>query len=317
MTGEGRNASGWDDAGSADAGWDTPVDVGVERLLGLLWLFRHRDRVRTDDEIEARGYPDLRAELSTGRKNFGNDRARLVSLGLSLERTSDDRHWVVVGEPDDVMVTLSDAERDALTEAQLLVADSSSEGALPAAGATRAYVPGEVPVLLAAISDKRPLRFHYADAARFVDPHRVAVTATNRWYLLAIDREATTANTARMYRIDRISAATIDRDHRAGSVPAGATWSSHPSTWPTDPAVDVTVRFAHEPIPEWLAMLGASMTVVGTDVAGPLDGTFTVTNHEAFVRRVLAVGARVIGPPPIVALAQSILAAHATAYEGS
>ena len=86
-----------DDGSQDDGGPDTPVDVGVERLLRLLWVFRHRDRVCSDDDIEACGYPDLRAELSTGRKNFANDRARLVRLGLSLERTPDDKHWVVVG----------------------------------------------------------------------------------------------------------------------------------------------------------------------------------------------------------------------------
>ena len=312
MAGGGSNDSGWDDGGWDDGGWDTPVDIGVERLLRLLWLFRHRDRVCSDDDIEACGYPDVRAELSTGRKNFANDRARLVRLGLSLERTPDEKHWMVAGEPDDVVLALTVAERDALTEAQLVVADSDDSA--PVAGTARPYVPGAVPVLLAAISDGRPVRFQYAEAARFVDPYRVAVTSTNRWYLLAIDRHATTANTARVYRIDRISTATVDRDHQVGPVPAGSTWSLHPSTWPTDPPIDVTIRFAHEPLPEWLAMLGASMTLVGTDVAGQVDATFTVTNHQAFVRRVLAVGARVVAPPVIVDLAQSILAAHAAAY---
>ena len=73
---------------------------------------------------------------------------------------------------------------------------------------------------------------------------------------------------------------------------------------------------------------GNSPPVAGTDspvvadtgrayvpAAGPVDAVFTVTNHLAFVRRVLAVGARVVGPPAIVDLAHSILAAHATAYE--
>ncbi len=47
---------------------DVPVDPGVERLIGLLWLFRHQGRVRTNDEIEERGYPDLTGEDSVGRE---------------------------------------------------------------------------------------------------------------------------------------------------------------------------------------------------------------------------------------------------------
>ena len=84
-----------------------PEDAGVERLLRLLWCFRHRNRTRTNVDIEACGYPDMLADGWTGRRNFFNDRERLTALGVSLEPLSDHSGWRVTGQPDDVTLQLA------------------------------------------------------------------------------------------------------------------------------------------------------------------------------------------------------------------
>ena len=106
---------------------DVGVDVGVERLLRLLWLFRRQGQTRTNDEIEDCGYNDLHAEGSVGRKNFFNDRERLKLLGIALEPSNNQTAWHVQGSLDDVTLVLTPQERDALTEARLLVAEDHSD----------------------------------------------------------------------------------------------------------------------------------------------------------------------------------------------
>ena len=287
-----------------------PVDLGVERLLRLLWLFRHRDRTRTFQDIEACGYSDVQAEGSTGRKNFANDRARLVKLGLSLGQTADGNRWTITGEPDGVLLVLTDAEREALTEAQLLVAEPDS----PAPRHTQPYVPGAVPFLLTAISDGHPVRFTYGDVHRFIDPHRVVVDATNRWYLLGVDRRIDSGDRTRTFRVDRITQTAVDRDEAVEPLPAGVSWSLHPTAWPTDASVDVTVRFEHDPLPEWFAMLGTPLAVAAPGPDGAVTATFRGTNHHAFIRRTLAIGAHIVHPPSITVLAREALAAHESAF---
>lgn len=320
-TGGGRSVEG------GTAGDVVSVDVGVERLLRLLWLFRHRNRSRTIAEVEQCGYPDLHAEGSTGRKNFFNDRARLEELGVTLEAVNDHAGWAVTGDPGDVMLILTPAERDAITEARLLVAEDNTDSAdrtVPAfrKGSRSQAVPAAVPMILAAISDRLPVRFRYGGHDRFIDPYRVAVTPTDRWYLLGIDRNLPSGTAERTFRIDRISVLTVDRDGTVPACPADANWPLHPVAWGHGRSIVATVRFPHAPLPEWLAMLGGpdagsgeapAETVSGRD-NDPVDMKFPVANHEAFVRRTLAIGATITGPAALVELARSTLHTHMLAY---
>jgi WYL domain len=322
------------------------VDVGVERLLRLLWLFRRQSQTRTSNEIEDCGYNDLHAEGSVGRKNFFNDRERLKLLGIALEPTNNQTAWHVQGSLDDVTLVLTPQERDALTEARLLVAEdhSDTDGTESVVKNRKASqnVPETVPTILAAISDKRPLRFVYGQTTRFVDPYRVAVTPTDRWYLLGIDRNIACETSTRTFRIDRITELTTNRDSTVPPCPTDATWPLHPVAWGTADPIVATIRFPHEPLPEWLAMLGQTHSTPQHTNPAPLfktprtnteeattelsktastmndDGTveleFAVTNREAFVRRTLAIGATIEGPPALVELARSTLNAHLHAY---
>ena len=295
---------------------DVAVDTGVERLLGLMWLFRHRGRIRTNDDIEVCGYPDLTAQGSAGRKNFFNDRERLQALGITLEPVDDQHGWAVTNEADPVMLILTPTERDAITEARLLVADSDTDNDTLTTGHNRdrphGTVPAAVPMVLAAISDHHPLHFTYADKARTFDPHRVVVTSTDRWYVLGIDHSTGVAAT-RTFRIDRITDAHADRDHTIASLPPGAQWPLHPTAWSSDPSLVSTVMFPHPPLPEWLAILGHPHTMHAYE-DGTVEATFEVSGHHAFVRRTLAIGASITNPTVMVDLAQSTLSAHIAAY---
>lgn len=294
-----------------------PADVGVERLLRLLWCFRHRDRTRTNDEVEACGYPDVLAEGSTGRRNFFNDRERLTALGVSLEPISDHSGWRVTGQPDDVTLILTPDEREAITQARLLVADDGSPDRQVRPNGHRASanaaVPAGVPILLAAISDGHPVRFTYGGTERFVDACRVVVTPTDRWYLLGLDRTADTAAPERTYRIDRIVGPEIDRTYAAITPRPDASWPLHPVAWGTQTPIIATVRFPHTPLPEWLHMLGGALTTTTND-DGTADATFATSNANAFVRRTLATGGQVIAPPLLVQQARSTLLAHLHAF---
>ena len=294
-----------------------PEDAGVERLLRLLWCFRHRDRTRTNDEVEACGYPDVLAEGSTGRRNFFNDRERLRALGVSLEPLSDHSGWRVTGQPDDVTLTLTSEERDAITQARLLVAEPElpDQHVRPNGhrGNLTSAVPSGVPILLAAISDGHPVRFTYGGTERFVDPCQVVVTRTDRWYLLGLDRSAESTTAERTYRIDRIAEPEIDRSHKGNSPGPDASWPLHPVAWGPQPTVKATVRFPHTPLPEWLAMLGGALTTTEND-DGTAEATFATSNANAFVRRTLAAGGEISAPPLLVQQARSTLNAHMRAY---
>ncbi len=294
-----------------------PTDVGVERLLRLLWLFRHRDRIRTNADVEECGYPEMQAEGSTGRRNFFNDRERLKALGVTVEPLGDHSGWAVTGEPEDVTLILTPDEREAITEARLLVADPDvPDQRAPkdsAAVVNHAAVPAAVPMLLAAISDRHPVRFRYGDKDRFVDACRVVVTHTDRWYLLALDRTAGRALRERTYRIDRIVGLAIDRTQAASAPDANASWPLHPVAWGTQRPINATVRFPHAPLPEWLAMLGGALTTTAND-DGCVEATFATSNTTAFVRRALATGAQIAAPASLVELARSTLEAHMHAY---
>ena len=291
---------------------DVAVDTGVERLLGLMWLFRHRGRIRTNDDIEVYGYPDLTAEGSAGRKNFFNDRERLQALGITLEPVDDQHGWAVTNEADPVMLVLTPTERNAITEARLLLADNDDLPIGHTGARPHGTVPAAVPVVLAAISDHHPLHFTYGDKARTIDPHRVVVTSTDRWYVLGIDHSTGVAAT-RTFRIDRITAAHADRDHTTAPLPLGAQWPLHPTAWSSDPSVLTTVMFPHQPLPEWLAILGNPHSMHAYD-NGTVEATFEVSSHHAFVRRTLAVGACITDPTTMVDLAESTLSAHIAAY---
>lgn len=300
---------------------EVPLDVGVERLIRLLWMFRRQGQTRTNEEIEDCGYPDVRAEGSVGRKNFYNDRERLKDLGVTLEQTKNQNGWRVSGGLDDVTLILTSEERDALTEARLLVAEEESVADVSQpSGKNRAFspsVPAAVPMILAAISDQRPVRFAYGGRTRFADPYRVAVTPTDRWYLLAIDRNATNSPATRTFRIDRITDLTSDRDATVPPCPPDATWPLHPVAWGGTDTITATVRFPHEPPPEWLAMLGQpdpAPTVPSPSGEGTVELSFSVTNRDAFVRRTLAVGATITGPDELVDRARAVHDAHMRAY---
>lgn len=306
------------DAGSLSGGEATvPADIGVERLLRLLWCFRHRDRTRSNAEVQACGYPDILTEGSTGRRNFFNDRERLTALGVPLTSLSDHSGWTVTGQPDDVTLTLTVEERDAITQARLLVADPESfDNHVTSNVQTcciHAAVPAGVPILLAAISDGHPVRFSYGVKERFVDACRVVVTRTDRWYLLALDRTAKTTRRERTYRIDRIVEIEIDRNHTPIAPDLDPSWPLHPVAWGQQPSILTTVRFPHPPLPEWLAMLGGALTTKANN-DGTVEATFAASNTDAFVRRTLAIGGRIVDPPLLVQQAEATLRSHMHAY---
>lgn len=292
------------------------VDDGVERLLRLLWLFRTEGTVRTNDEIEACGYPDISGESSAGRKNFANDRERLNELGISL--VSHDSGWRVETIADALDSVLTDEERAAVSEAELLMDAAGEE--LPVV--TRQSGPACLPLLLGAAIDRHHVLFGYDGKDRRVDPYRVVASRQGHWYLHGFEEHA---QADRIFRIDRIEdldrndpdhpAMLIDRSTRSKRTKSAAV-SVHPSTWSLDPPVDAVVRFEHEPLPEWIAMLGPPLPLESaggvSGPEGPVERRWRTSNHDAFVSRLLAIGpaAQLIGPPELLVRLVRLLRAH-------
>lgn len=278
-------------------------DAGVERLLALLWLFRLPGTVRSDAEIEECGYPDVHGEDSVGRKNFANDRHRLAGLGVELEHVPERDGWRVADSSDPTALQFTPQERQALLEAEILLAgDATAAVRRPAL-----RVPAVVPVLLDACGHRHPVRFSYKGRPRTVRPAKVSVSENATWYLQALD-EADGLD--KVFRVDRI-AGPVDVD-RERTVPTPRTRPPrHPTAWDVDGPVDAVVVFDHEPKPEWLAMLGPCTP----DPDRPRTWHFRPTYHDAFVARVLAVGpdARLTGPPALVERLHDALRAHRTA----
>lgn len=293
-----------DEPPAGDPQTDEPrKDQGVERLLELLWLFRVPGAVRDDAQVEACGYPDVRREDSAGRRTFTNDRQRLAELGIELVQLPGHR-WRVSETSDPTAFQLTPAERAALLEAEILLGgDDGAADTRPVAP-----IPAAVPVLLAACRGRHPVTFAYDGRARTVHPSLVTVSGTGFWYLQADDP---TLGRMRTFRIDRITGeVTVDRERtvRVSAVPVGL----HPTGWDVDEPVDAVVVFAHEPLPEWLAMLGPCERDDTGTAGTERTWRWRTTNHAVFVARLLAIGpsARLVGPPQLRARLDEVLAAH-------
>lgn len=282
------------------------VDLGVERLLSLLWLFRLENITASDGDIEDCGYPDFRVHNSAGAKNFLNDRDRLAALGIRVEKRP--AGWTAVEIDDGLNALLSADDRALLAEAELLVGSFSES-------TQRVPAPSTVPVIRGALVDQYPIEFVYADKDRRVEPLRLTANRYARWYLHAVD---TDGGELKSFRVDRIEGDVIvdrtARFERSGT--AEPTYADvHPTMWPIDDPVEAVVRFAHEPLPEWMAMLGpgrVSEPVHGDD--GTVDARWMVRNHDAFARRVVAIGpsAQLVGPSSLVSALTEIIRAHMT-----
>jgi predicted DNA-binding transcriptional regulator YafY len=247
------------------------VDSGVERILGLLWLFRKPNVVRAADEIEEAGYPDLAGEDSVGRRNFFNDRERLRDLGLELVDEGPGRYRMS-GETE-VDIKFTAEEREALAAAELAVGDPIDPGSEPR--------PQGVPVLLAAALSGHVVRFNYSGRQREVVPARLSLSSTGRWYVHGVSGDGAT----KTYRIDRIEG-DVEVDRTQAKI-VDSSDVAHPVLWNRDQAITATVRFAHEPSAEWVHLLGG-----GQAPNNPANEawTFTTTNHRSFIRRLLAIG---------------------------
>lgn len=315
---------------------DPAVDAGVERLLSLLWLFQAPGQRRRPDEIEACGYPDIHGANSAGRRNFLNDRDRLASLGIQLQQ-ADDRSWTVIARGDELVELVDAAERDALLAAELIAGkpgpaapgnpgqrgNPGNPGNPGESGRITSPVPEFVPTLAAASADGALTSFGYDGSTRRVLPCRVRVTRAGRWYLHAVDVDL---GAERTYRIDRIDSfpdvdrtTVVDPRWRAMAAAADAGGRAvHPTSWPVDARVEASVRFDHDPLPEWIAMLGAPVDRTSPDGSGRVTLTWSTTHHLAFVSRVLAIGpaAELVGPPPLRGLLLEVLASHAARAGG-
>lgn len=269
------------------------VDSGVERILGLLWLFRQPNVVRTADQIEDAGYPDLSGEDSVGRKNFFNDRERLRDLGLELTEDGD-RRYRMLGETE-VDIKFAAEEREALAAAELAIGASPDTTSEPR--------PEGVPTLLAAALSGHLVRFAYSGKLREVVPARLSLSATGRWYVHGVSQDGA----SKTFRVDRIEGPVeVDRS-RAKMVDSSDL--AHPVLWNRDPAITATVRFAHEPSAEWVHLLGGGHA---PDDPAKDPWTFTTTNHLSFVRRLLAIGpsAQLLGPVDLLDQLRLELDAH-------
>jgi len=210
----------------------------IERILNLLAFLLTVGRPVTADEIRhtVAGYDQPTDEAF--RRTFERDKDLLRSLGVPLRTTPTDIWEVELGYivPSDEYTLedpgFTDKERSALllaaetvrfggqqTDLAAIFKLGGASGALPAGpvSADLGHDLDSLGSLFAAVSDRHRVRFDYRSKARRVAPYGL-VHRFGHWYL--VGPETTDIDLVKVFRIDRMSAISIEDDGQAFDRPA-------------------------------------------------------------------------------------------------
>lgn len=243
----------------------------------------------------------VQANPQTGRTQFERDKAALADAGVPIVVDGDTYRAVGGRSP-----RFTPAELDALTAVAGLVADPPTGAALAAFAAHADAYPDvrrtdrisagvpEAPRLLAAVEDRRAVRFAYRPAnapadVREIEPWGLRARR-GHWYVVGHDRDR---DAHRHFRLDRITTVVTD---------VGPATSPRPEVLPADllpaEAGDVVVALAGRGGFD-AARLGADVDPATTDAARTV--TLPAVRDETALGFALATDATIVAPPELEA----------------
>jgi proteasome accessory factor B len=211
----------------------------VERLLNLLGALLDTERPLSRDEIGKR-VPGYATDSVAFRRAFERDKETLRSMGVPLITEFLDPAYPESGEGyrvpqeqyalDDPGLTRSEMDALALAASSVKLSDSATAMALLKLGGESSVAQQTVsleddeqlPVLFAARSERRSVRFVYKDRERTFDPYRLAFR-NGHWYVSGFDHGH---DQERTYRLDRMSALSFASEAHSFTAPQskGSPW---------------------------------------------------------------------------------------------
>jgi predicted DNA-binding transcriptional regulator YafY len=288
----------------------------LERLLNLVAALLDTDRPLTADVLGTRvpGYPEPGG--ATFKRAFERDKASLRAMGIPLEvvelepsnpesaigyRVRRDRYDLLDPglEPDELA-----ALHFAATQVQLEGGDATAAiwklGGVPTAAdappdGRAAALPSStyLPMLFAAVSERRPVMFTYRGEERTVEPWRIEFR-NGTWYLIGLD---TGRQSRRTFRLDRLETEPVTGPAAAFEAPAETEgMATHP--WEMGDEEPVEVRVLVDPDHARWA-LADSKSPAQTRPDGAVVLSLRVTNRSGLRSWVLNFldGAEILDPP--------------------
>jgi len=288
----------------------------IERLLNLLAHLLTVDRPVTADDIRrtVAGYDQASDEAF--RRMFERDKDLLRGMGVPLETVHTDAWETELGyvlRPDDYTLPdpgLSDEERAALwlalqvvrlggqpsgPEAILKLGGAPLVTAGEPLGADLGLAADDLAAVFQAISERRPLRFHYRDRPRQIEPYSL-LHQRGHWYVVG-----RAGDEVRSFRVDRGTGWSADGPADSFKRPAGfsardalpaAPWESGEAD--LEAVVDFDAEIA------WWVERQLDASVLESTATG-VRARLRVANPEAFVGWILGFDdqAEVVGPPEL------------------
>ena len=287
----------------------------LERLLNLVAALLDTYRPLTREAIKER-VPGYAEDDAAFRRAFERDKDALRQMGIPVEvevlepdnadspvgyRISREQYALPDPglEPDELAALHLAANAVRLDSGSAMGALHKLGGATATAGTdvALATLPGSehLPVLFAAITERRTTRFVYSDRERVVDPY-VLSFRNGRWYLYGHDHDRIAR---RSFRLDRIESTPTVGDADAFKRPEGIDGSQpHPWQMGDDEPITARLRVDGEHADLALAELGAEALERRESDGGGVFTT-TVTDQGAFRSFVLAFldHAEILDPP--------------------
>ena len=294
----------------------------LERLVNLVVALLDAGRPLSRAEIQRRvpGY----GEDQSARRAFERDKDALRAMGIPVALEPLDAHNPELGEgyrirPEQYQLPDPHLAGDELAALHLAASTvrlgatgdgSPGEagmaiwklGGAPGeavAGAPLAALPGSehLPVLFAALGERRTVRFRYRGGERVVDPYRLSYTG-GHWYLIGHDRDR---GGDRNFRLDRMESTPKPGDPGAFERPPGAP-AATPVPWRMGDEDEVqAVLLVDAGQAEWAEARTGVDAVRERRPDGSVVLTLDVTNRAAFRTFVLGFldHAEILGPPPL------------------
>lgn len=288
----------------------------LERLLNLTAALLDTPRLLTAEEIRARvpGYPDGQASF---KRAFERDKDDLREMGVPLVlepirgadppvegyRIPKDEYYLREPglEPDELAALHLAASAVRLDGLEGIEALWKLGGVVGDGGTARPAVASlptspALPVLFAAVAERRPVRFGYHGEERLVDPYRIDF-ARGRWYLSGYDHVRADE---RLYRLDRIEGEVVAGDAGGYERPSTSVPGARLQPWQLGEGATVVARLLVDADQAaWAVHHLGEATVVERRPDGSVELDVAVSNRPAFRSFVLTFldHAEVLGPP--------------------
>jgi proteasome accessory factor B len=307
------------------------VSEKLERLINLVAALRAAGRPLTRDELQERvpGYPD---GDDAARRAFERDKDALRNMGIPITVEPSERDNPEAPEgyrikaeqyelPDPgldadelaalhLAVSAVRVEGGDATAAIWKLGGAASNG--QAGGPDVALAGSEhLPLLFAAVSERRPITFSYKGEQRTVDPWRLAFRG-GRWYLTGRDHSR---DDERQFRLDRLTQPQPAGDAGAFERPADVA-GTPPPPWAMGEEDAAVARVLVDPDQAvWAEGFFGPRAVAERRADGSIVFELTVTNRDAFRSMVLGFldHAEVLAPPELRAELVGWLRSLATA----